>query len=72
MIQPDQIQISGNIQEKKEGILPLEEAERLHILKTLEKANWVVGGPKGAAMLLGMNRTTLLSRMKKLGISRKQ
>ncbi len=46
----------------------LKEAERLHILKALEKTNWVVGGPSGAAKLLGMNRTTLIARMKRLGI----
>ncbi len=54
------------------GISTLEEAERLHIQKALEKTGGVVGGPTGAAKLLGMNRTTLLSRMKKLGIEPKQ
>ncbi len=46
----------------------LEEAERQHILQTLEKCNGVVGGPTGAAKALGLNRTTLLSKMKRLGI----
>jgi len=46
----------------------LEEAERHHILQTLEKCGGVVGGPAGAAKLLGLNRTTLLSKMKRLGI----
>ena len=48
----------------------LQEAERDHIRRVLEKANWVVGGPNGAAARLGMKRTTLQSKMKKLGIRR--
>src|SRR5579864_2076596 len=46
----------------------LEDAERRHITEALEATNWVVGGPKGAAALLGMKRTTLQWRMDKLGI----
>jgi formate hydrogenlyase transcriptional activator len=48
----------------------LEAAERDHILRVLAEAEWVVGGPKGAAARLGLKRTTLQSKMKKLGISR--
>lgn len=48
----------------------LEVAERDHILRALEETNWVIGGPGGAAVRLGMKRTTLQSRMQKLGISR--
>ena len=48
----------------------LAEAERDHILRALEGSKWVLGGPKGAAAALGMKRTTLQSRMQKLGISR--
>ena len=48
----------------------LAEAERSHILAALKQTNWVIGGPSGAAARLGMKRTTLLSRMQKLGISR--
>ena len=48
----------------------LEEAERGHILRTLKDVRWVVGGPNGAAKRLGMNRSTLQFRMKKLGIVR--
>jgi formate hydrogenlyase transcriptional activator len=48
----------------------LEEAERGHILRTLKDVRWVVGGPNGAAARLGMNRSTLQFRMKKLGIVR--
>jgi len=46
----------------------LEEAERAHILAALKETKWVVGGPNGAAASLGMNRSTVLFRMKKLGI----
>jgi formate hydrogenlyase transcriptional activator len=48
----------------------LEEAERLHILETLKKTRWVRSGPRGAATRLGLNRSTLQFRMKKLGIER--
>jgi len=48
----------------------LEEAEREHILATLKETRWVVSGPRGAAPRLGMNRSTLQFRMKKLGIVR--
>jgi formate hydrogenlyase transcriptional activator len=46
----------------------LEEAERQQILAALEKANWVVAGPEGAAARLGMKRSTLQSRLQKFGI----
>jgi formate hydrogenlyase transcriptional activator len=48
----------------------LQDAERDHIRRILEQADGVVGGPNGAAVRLGMKRTTLQSKMKKLGISR--
>ena len=48
----------------------LEEAERDHIRRVLERSNGVVGGPNGAAAKLGMKRTTLQSKMKKLGIAK--
>jgi formate hydrogenlyase transcriptional activator len=48
----------------------LEEAESSHILKTLRETRWVLGGPRGAAARLGVKRTTLIGKMKKLGISR--
>jgi formate hydrogenlyase transcriptional activator len=48
----------------------LEEVERDHIVRALEASNWVVGGRKGAAERLGMKRTSLVYRMKKLRISR--
>jgi len=48
----------------------LEQAEREHILKSLRESGWVIGGAAGAAVKLGMKRTTLQSKMHKLGISR--
>jgi formate hydrogenlyase transcriptional activator len=48
----------------------LEEAERAHILETLKETRWVLSGPTGAAQRLGINRSTLQFRMKKLGIER--
>ena len=50
----------------------LEAVERDHILKVLGDAKWVIGGPTGAAARLGLNRTTLNHRMRKLGIIRPQ
>jgi formate hydrogenlyase transcriptional activator len=49
----------------------LEETERQHILRVLEETNWVVAGPHGAAVRLGLKRSTLQFRMQKLGISRR-
>jgi transcriptional regulator with GAF, ATPase, and Fis domain len=48
----------------------LKDSERALILRTLEAAGWLIGGPAGAAAKLGLKRTTLISKMKKLGISR--
>ena len=48
----------------------LAEVERIYITQTLQRTNWVVGGRAGAAARLGLPRTTLIARMRKLGISR--
>ncbi len=48
----------------------LEATEREAILRTLHETNWVLGGAQGAAARLGLKRTTLQSRMRKLGIHR--
>src|SRR5262249_7205731 len=45
--------------------LNLENAEREHILRVLRDTNWMIGGPRGAASKLGLNRSTLQSKMKK-------
>lgn len=52
------------------GALTLEAAEREHIVRTVNETGWVIAGPTGAAARLGLKRSTLQSRMKKLGISR--
>lgn len=52
------------------SISTLEEAERQHILRALRQTGWRIAGPKGAAALLGMKRTTLQARMRKLAIRR--
>jgi len=48
----------------------LDEMERRHILQVLEKCGWRIDGRGGTAIALGLKRTTLLARMKKLGIHR--
>jgi len=52
------------------GASTLEAAERRHITAVLDECDWVVGGPSGAAVRLGMKRSTLQFRMSKLGIVR--
>jgi len=52
------------------SIATLQEAERQHILRALRQTEWRIAGPKGAAELLGMKRTTLQARMRKLKIRR--
>ena len=47
----------------------LEEMEREHVLRALKESNWITGGPRGAAAKLGMKRTTLAYRIRKLGIA---
>jgi formate hydrogenlyase transcriptional activator len=61
---PARIETHGNMQRV------LEETERKQILAALEEARWIVAGPKGAAVRLGMKRSTLQVRMQKLGIAR--
>jgi len=51
-------------------VATLEEAERQHILRALRQTEWRIAGPRGAASMLGMKRTTLQARMRKLGIRR--
>jgi len=48
----------------------LKDSERALILNTLQSVGWQVGGPQGAAAKLGLRRTTLINKMKRLGISR--
>jgi transcriptional regulator with GAF, ATPase, and Fis domain len=50
--------------------MTLEDSDRALIVETLEQASWIVGGPRGAAAKLGLKRTTLLAKMRRLDISR--
>jgi formate hydrogenlyase transcriptional activator len=52
--------------------ITLKDAEREHIIQALAETHWVIGGPKGAAARLGLQRTTLISKMQRVGISRAQ
>jgi formate hydrogenlyase transcriptional activator len=52
------------------GARMLADAERAHIISVLRETNWIVGGRHGAATRLGLVRTTLIAKMRKLGISR--
>jgi formate hydrogenlyase transcriptional activator len=66
--------LSGSLPEvtgtlKLTAAVTLEEAERSHILQTLQQTESVVGGPNGAAARLGLPRTTLIAKMKRLGIN---
>ncbi|MGH9630321.1 MAG: sigma-54 interaction domain-containing protein [Bryobacteraceae bacterium] len=51
------------------SIKTLADAERAHITATLREMNWVIGGPRGAAVRLGLPRTTLIAKMQRLGIA---
>jgi transcriptional regulator with GAF, ATPase, and Fis domain len=52
------------------GLMTLRDSERALIVQTLEATDWRIGGPNGAAEQLGLNRTTLTCRLKRLGIKR--
>ena len=56
--------------QKSKVMTTLEECEREHILKALDLTGWRVSGERGAATILGLNPSTLQSRIKKLGISK--
>lgn len=62
----------GGKRTKSSAPVTLDEAESSHILQTLLHTEGVIGGPKGAAARLGLPRTTLISKMRRLGISPSQ
>ena len=64
------VSIDPNAPVLRPRVAPLDDAERDHILRALRSCGGRIAGPNGAAALLGMNRTTLNSRMRKLGVSR--
>jgi len=58
----------GTVQGLSPKLNTLEEMERGHVLRALRESNWVTGGPNGAAARLGIKRTTLAYRIRKLKI----
>jgi len=66
------IEIPNTPKQPVEQRISLEEIERKHIITVLNTTGWKVSGKNGAAEILGLNPKTLESRMKKLGIHRKQ
>jgi transcriptional regulator with GAF, ATPase, and Fis domain len=73
-IQPEDLALEPARAEEStaEQIVSLSENERSYILQVLESTGWVISGPRGAAALLELPRSTLRSRMKKLGIRRRE
>jgi formate hydrogenlyase transcriptional activator len=67
-VQISDLQQSNPISSTMAGTL--EDVERQRILQALREAGAVIGGPRGAAARLGLKRTTLLSKMQRLGITR--
>lgn len=65
-----ELKLSSRSSNQVNGSTTLESVERQHILRVLGESGWVIGGPAGAAARLGMNRTTLNNRLRKLGITR--
>ena len=61
--------LSSNVQSSLSSI-NWEDSDRALVVETLEQTGWIVGGPRGAAAKLGLKRTTLLAKMRRLGISR--
>ncbi|HXJ11891.1 MAG TPA: helix-turn-helix domain-containing protein, partial [Candidatus Limnocylindrales bacterium] len=61
---------SDSVEGSSAQVATMEEAERQHILRVLRQTKWRIAGPRGAAILLGMKRTTLQARIRKLGIRR--
>jgi formate hydrogenlyase transcriptional activator len=61
---------AAQAEEPTAEVVTLADAEKEHILGVLRETGWVVGGPEGAASRLGMRRSTLQWKMKKLRISR--
>jgi DNA-binding NtrC family response regulator len=52
------------------GLVKLEDLERSYIIRVLDETNWMIDGPRGAALILGIHPNTLRSRMQKLGIKK--
>ena len=72
IVQIDESMIRSGETVQESALDTLENAERNHILRALKETHWVVHGKKGAAEILGINPSTLRSRMEKLGIKKTQ
>ncbi len=70
VVQIDETMLHGETSVMDAGFDTLENVERQHIIRALEKTKWVIHGKKGAAELLAINPSTLRSRMEKLGIKK--
>jgi DNA-binding NtrC family response regulator len=72
-IRPEEIVLESRKtdRETSEEVVSLEENERRHIRRALERTGWVIKGAQGAAALLGVPESTLRYRMKQLGITRR-
>ena len=63
------LDLKRSVTQRSEGAAQtLAEADREHIVETLNQTNWLIGGQDGAASRLGLPRTTLIYKMRKLGI----
>jgi formate hydrogenlyase transcriptional activator len=69
-LQPSPVQAPPGPPAEGDAAVTLADAEREHIVRALRETGWVVAGPKGAAARLGMKRSTLQKKMKKLSIVR--
>ena len=65
-----EVEVPNRASSKKEATGNLEDIERKHIAAVLENTDWRIAGYGGAAEVLGLKRTTLQAKMKKLGIKR--
>ena len=70
VLRPDLSELKRSIGTRSASSKTLEEVEREHIVSVLKETSWVIGGPGGAARRLGINRSTLTFRMRKLAIVR--
>ena len=70
VVQIDESILRSEAAAQEVSVDTLENVERSHIVCALNETNWVIHGKKGAAEILGINPSTLRSRMEKLGIKR--
>ena len=70
IVKVDESMVRSDAVAPESGIDTLENVERNHIVRALNETKWVIHGKQGAAELLGINPSTLRSRMEKLGIKR--